>query len=190
MPILVLGQPFLQNRSNSKSEHVNILGISRTLQGTASPTQSFRSEREKRAMAETPNAVWTVPRGQKLLVAIRGALAQDSSGALRRLRQPPRARCTSEHVPAIAHLPNRAAPLEADAGSTVCQRQVGGPGCGACEFPSRPRPVPRALLTRSPCSLPQLVRRMIEGTSSGGVTANDVIMHFTLSSLPFGGVGE
>lgn len=31
---------------------------------------------------------------------------------------------------------------------------------------------------------------MIDGTSSGGVTANDVIMHFTLSSLPFGGVGE
>ncbi|XP_044105287.1 aldehyde dehydrogenase family 3 member A2 isoform X1 [Neovison vison] len=36
----------------------------------------------------------------------------------------------------------------------------------------------------------KLVRRMIEGTSSGGVTANDVIMHFTLSSLPFGGVGS
>lgn len=31
---------------------------------------------------------------------------------------------------------------------------------------------------------------MIDCTSSGGVTANDVIMHFTLSSLPFGGVGE
>lgn len=31
---------------------------------------------------------------------------------------------------------------------------------------------------------------MIEGTSSGGVTGNDVIMHFMLSSLPFGGVGE
>lgn len=51
-------------------------------------------------------------------------------------------------------------------------------------------PRPRALLTRGLCSLPQLVRRMIDGTSSGGVTANDVIMHFTLSSLPFGGVGE
>uniref|UniRef100_A0A8I3NX28 Aldehyde dehydrogenase family 3 member A2 n=1 Tax=Canis lupus familiaris TaxID=9615 RepID=A0A8I3NX28_CANLF len=35
----------------------------------------------------------------------------------------------------------------------------------------------------------KLVRQMINGTSSGGVTANDVIMHFTLSSLPFGGVG-
>lgn len=31
---------------------------------------------------------------------------------------------------------------------------------------------------------------MIDRTSSGGVTGNDVIMHFMLSSLPFGGVGE
>lgn len=36
----------------------------------------------------------------------------------------------------------------------------------------------------------KLVQRMIDSTSSGGVTANDVIMHFTLSSLPFGGVGS
>ncbi|KAI5269599.1 aldehyde dehydrogenase family 3 member A2 isoform X2 [Manis pentadactyla] len=36
----------------------------------------------------------------------------------------------------------------------------------------------------------KLIKRMIDGTSSGGVTANDVIMHFTLSSLPFGGVGS
>ncbi|KAM5306310.1 aldehyde dehydrogenase family 3 member A2 [Glossophaga mutica] len=36
----------------------------------------------------------------------------------------------------------------------------------------------------------KLVRRMIDSTSSGGVTANDVVMHFTLSSLPFGGVGS
>lgn len=31
---------------------------------------------------------------------------------------------------------------------------------------------------------------MIEETSSGGVTVNDVLMHYTLCSLPFGGVGE
>ncbi|CAK6435469.1 unnamed protein product [Pipistrellus nathusii] len=35
----------------------------------------------------------------------------------------------------------------------------------------------------------KLVRRMIDCTSSGGVTANDVIMHCMLGSLPFGGVG-
>ncbi|KAM5263608.1 aldehyde dehydrogenase family 3 member A2 isoform 2-T2 [Ctenodactylus gundi] len=34
----------------------------------------------------------------------------------------------------------------------------------------------------------KLIRRVIEETSSGGVTGNDVIMHFTLNSLPFGGV--
>lgn len=36
----------------------------------------------------------------------------------------------------------------------------------------------------------KLVKQMIDGTSSGAVTVNDVIMHFVLSSLPFGGVGE
>ncbi|XP_077020126.1 aldehyde dehydrogenase family 3 member A2 isoform X1 [Tamandua tetradactyla] len=35
----------------------------------------------------------------------------------------------------------------------------------------------------------KLIKRMIDETSSGGVTSNDVIMHFTLHSLPFGGVG-
>uniref|UniRef100_A0A8C9CT70 Aldehyde dehydrogenase family 3 member A2 n=1 Tax=Phocoena sinus TaxID=42100 RepID=A0A8C9CT70_PHOSS len=36
----------------------------------------------------------------------------------------------------------------------------------------------------------KLIKRMIDRTSSGGVTGNDVIMHFMLSSLPFGGVGS
>ncbi|XP_054427138.1 aldehyde dehydrogenase family 3 member A2 [Pteronotus mesoamericanus] len=36
----------------------------------------------------------------------------------------------------------------------------------------------------------KLIRRMIDSTSSGGVTANDVVVHFILSSLPFGGVGS
>lgn len=36
----------------------------------------------------------------------------------------------------------------------------------------------------------QAIKRMIEETTSGGVTANDVMMHYTLSSLPFGGVGK
>lgn len=39
-------------------------------------------------------------------------------------------------------------------------------------------------------SVSQAVKRMIEETSSGGVTVNDVLMHYTLCSLPFGGVGE
>ncbi|XP_056296591.1 aldehyde dehydrogenase, dimeric NADP-preferring-like isoform X2 [Pseudoliparis swirei] len=40
------------------------------------------------------------------------------------------------------------------------------------------------------CSDKKATKRMIEETSSGGVTVNDVMMHYTLSSLPFGGVGE
>uniref|UniRef100_A0A2K5D3A8 Aldehyde dehydrogenase family 3 member A2 n=1 Tax=Aotus nancymaae TaxID=37293 RepID=A0A2K5D3A8_AOTNA len=35
----------------------------------------------------------------------------------------------------------------------------------------------------------KLIKRMIDETSSGGVTGNDVIMHFMLNSFPFGGVG-
>lgn len=42
--------------------------------------------------------------------------------------------------------------------------------------------------TLSSC-LSKAVKRMIDETTSGGVTVNDVMMHYTLSSLPFGGVG-
>lgn len=38
--------------------------------------------------------------------------------------------------------------------------------------------------------LSQVIKRVISETSSGGVTGNDVIMHFFLSTLPFGGVGK
>lgn len=58
------------------------------------------------------------------------------------------------------------------------------------QVPSAHSPHCRYHECRSLCSVPQLIKRMIDGTSSGGVTANDVIMHFTLSSLPFGGVGK
>uniref|UniRef100_A0A8C7XBB4 Aldehyde dehydrogenase domain-containing protein n=1 Tax=Oryzias sinensis TaxID=183150 RepID=A0A8C7XBB4_9TELE len=40
------------------------------------------------------------------------------------------------------------------------------------------------------CSNKKEAKRMIEETTSGGVTVNDVMMHYSLSSLPFGGVGE
>uniref|UniRef100_A0A3P8UWL4 Aldehyde dehydrogenase n=1 Tax=Cynoglossus semilaevis TaxID=244447 RepID=A0A3P8UWL4_CYNSE len=40
------------------------------------------------------------------------------------------------------------------------------------------------------CNDKKAVKRMIEETTSGGVTVNDVMMHYTLSSLPFGGVGH
>uniref|UniRef100_A0A3B3TXF8 Aldehyde dehydrogenase 3 family, member A1 n=1 Tax=Poecilia latipinna TaxID=48699 RepID=A0A3B3TXF8_9TELE len=40
------------------------------------------------------------------------------------------------------------------------------------------------------CSDQKAIKRMIEETTSGGVTVNDVMMHYTVSSLPFGGVGQ
>lgn len=36
----------------------------------------------------------------------------------------------------------------------------------------------------------QVIKKMIAETSSGGVTANDVIVHITVLTLPFGGVGK
>nr|XP_044986517.1 aldehyde dehydrogenase, dimeric NADP-preferring [Jaculus jaculus] len=36
----------------------------------------------------------------------------------------------------------------------------------------------------------KVIKKMIAETSSGGVTANDVIVHITVHSLPFGGVGN
>lgn len=35
----------------------------------------------------------------------------------------------------------------------------------------------------------KVIKKMIAETSSGGVTANDVLMHYTVKELPFGGVG-
>ncbi|XP_077594003.1 aldehyde dehydrogenase, dimeric NADP-preferring-like [Stigmatopora nigra] len=36
----------------------------------------------------------------------------------------------------------------------------------------------------------KVIKKMIGKTTSGGVTVNDVLMHYTLISLPFGGVGQ
>ena len=36
----------------------------------------------------------------------------------------------------------------------------------------------------------QVTKKMIAETSSGGVIANNVILHLSMHSLPFGGVGE
>lgn len=40
------------------------------------------------------------------------------------------------------------------------------------------------------CSCLQLIKRVIAETSSGALLANDCLVHFTVSALPFGGVGE
>ncbi|XP_061136977.1 aldehyde dehydrogenase, dimeric NADP-preferring-like isoform X1 [Syngnathus typhle] len=36
----------------------------------------------------------------------------------------------------------------------------------------------------------KVTKKMIKETTSGGVTVNDVMMHYTLISLPFGGIGQ
>ncbi|XP_056139067.1 aldehyde dehydrogenase, dimeric NADP-preferring-like [Lampris incognitus] len=40
------------------------------------------------------------------------------------------------------------------------------------------------------CSDKKAIKKFLDETSSGGVTVNDVMMHYTLSSLPFGGIGK
>ncbi|XP_055574831.1 aldehyde dehydrogenase family 3 member A2-like [Falco cherrug] len=57
----------------------------------------------------------------------------------------------------------------------------------AIEFINR-REKPLALYVFS--NNKKLIRRVISETSSGGVTANDVIMHSLVPDLPFGGVGN
>ncbi|NXT85549.1 AL3B1 dehydrogenase, partial [Zapornia atra] len=47
---------------------------------------------------------------------------------------------------------------------------------------------PLALYVFSSCK--KVVSRVLERTSSGGFCANDTIMHMTLTSLPFGGIGQ
>ncbi|KAL6063091.1 NAD(P)-dependent benzaldehyde dehydrogenase [Balamuthia mandrillaris] len=51
---------------------------------------------------------------------------------------------------------------------------------------SKPKPLSLYLFTRNPKSTEQV----LENTSSGGALINDTLMHFTTSSLPFGGVGD
>ncbi|XP_059682063.1 aldehyde dehydrogenase family 3 member B1-like [Gavia stellata] len=47
---------------------------------------------------------------------------------------------------------------------------------------------PLALYVFSSCK--KVVNQVLERTSSGGFCANDTIMHITLTSLPFGGIGQ
>lgn len=60
----------------------------------------------------------------------------------------------------------------------MCPHGVGrGPGVSGAE-------------TEADWVLLQVIKKMIAETSSGGVTANDVVLHISVHSLPFGGVGK
>eukprot|EP00850_Spirogloea_muscicola_P022133 SM000278S10020 [mRNA] locus=s278:107329:110207:- [translate_table: standard] len=50
----------------------------------------------------------------------------------------------------------------------------------------RPKPLALYVFTKDK----DVQRRVIEGTSAGGMTVNDTILHVAVKSLPFGGVGE
>jgi len=51
---------------------------------------------------------------------------------------------------------------------------------------SKPKPLAAYLFTNNN----QLKKRFISNISAGAILVNDTILHFTLNSLPFGGVGE
>ncbi|XP_007526234.3 aldehyde dehydrogenase, dimeric NADP-preferring [Erinaceus europaeus] len=86
--------------------------------------------------------------------------------------------------------------MDVDPQSQVMQEEIFGPVlpivcvCGLEEAISfiNQREKPLALYVFS--SNDKVIKKMISETSSGGVTANDVIVHITVHSLPFGGVGH
>ena len=45
-------------------------------------------------------------------------------------------------------------------------------------------------INQSNLFFPQLIKRVVDETSSGGFLANDCLVHFSVNDLPFGGVGE
>ncbi|MGJ8670112.1 MAG: coniferyl aldehyde dehydrogenase [Oceanococcus sp.] len=77
----------------------------------------------------------------------------------------------------------------------VCQEEIFGPILVVHSYDSMDealefvnvRPRPLALYYFGKDAKEQ--ERVVQGTLSGGVTINDVIMHYTFDSLPFGGVG-
>lgn len=78
----------------------------------------------------------------------------------------------------------------------VMQEEIFGPLLPVCGYASldealaqvnrRPRPLALYYFDRNPAH----IERVLDGTLSGGVTINDVILHIAQDELPFGGVGE
>ncbi|XP_030078065.1 aldehyde dehydrogenase family 3 member A2 [Microcaecilia unicolor] len=63
---------------------------------------------------------------------------------------------------------------------------IGGVDEAICFINQREKPLALYLFSNNK----KLIKRMIAETSSGGVTANDVAMHFVVKDLPFGGIGN
>nr|XP_031541786.1 aldehyde dehydrogenase family 3 member A2 isoform X1 [Vicugna pacos] len=85
---------------------------------------------------------------------------------------------------------------DVDPGSKVMQEEIFGPVLPIVPVKSAEEAVRFINEREKPLALyifsqdNKLTKWLIDHTSSGGVTGNDVIMHFMLSSLPFGGVGS
>jgi aldehyde dehydrogenase (NAD+) len=79
---------------------------------------------------------------------------------------------------------------------SVMQEEIFGPILPVIEYTdiaeaialinSRPKPLALYLFSQNK----NLQKRVLQETSSGGVCINDTMMHFGVSSLPFGGVGD
>ncbi|XP_078080797.1 aldehyde dehydrogenase, dimeric NADP-preferring-like isoform X2 [Mustelus asterias] len=85
---------------------------------------------------------------------------------------------------------------DVDPGSKIMQEEIFGPllpivtvgsADEAISFINK-RDKPLALYVFSHNN--KLIKRMIAETSSGGVTANDCMIHYSVDTLPFGGVGK
>jgi aldehyde dehydrogenase (NAD+) len=85
--------------------------------------------------------------------------------------------------------------LESTATSAAMQQEIFGPLWPIIEMPDvksmtefvnqRPKPLALYIFSQSDSSIDQI----LNSTSSGGVSVNDVIMHMAAPTLPFGGVG-
>jgi acyl-CoA reductase-like NAD-dependent aldehyde dehydrogenase len=81
------------------------------------------------------------------------------------------------------------------AGSRVLDEEIFGPILPVLAYDdldealawinARPRPLALYLFEPDPAT----IRRVVEGTVSGGVTVNDTLLHMGQDSLPFGGIG-
>ncbi|KAK6475502.1 aldehyde dehydrogenase family 3 member A2-like isoform X1 [Huso huso] len=73
--------------------------------------------------------------------------------------------------------------------SRLMQEEIFGPVLPLVSVGSVDEAIRFINLREKPLAL-YLIKRMIAETSSGGVIANDMLLHYSISSLPFGGVGK
>ncbi|XP_054427140.1 aldehyde dehydrogenase, dimeric NADP-preferring [Pteronotus mesoamericanus] len=85
---------------------------------------------------------------------------------------------------------------DVDPGSPVMQEEIFGPIMPIVTVRSLEEAIQFINQREKPLALyvfsknDKVIKKMIAETSSGGVTANDVILHLSVHSLPFGGVGN